>query len=133
MTGSPPEPSFGMRLPCRRWPGAASSLPHALHRAAAPPDPRGDRPVRAPRAARAYAVAAGELFAPFGPHAGHPAVDHGPFDVGAGRRVSPTLRVEMGYLNRATVDDGRARTRDHALRVAIASSGPFAAGRRPAP
>ena len=84
--------------------------------------------------ARAYAVASGELFAPFGPHAGHPEVDQSRLNVGLGARLSPTLRVELGYLNRATVDDGRARTRDHALQVAIASSAPLATGRRrPAP
>jgi Protein of unknown function (DUF2490) len=84
--------------------------------------------------ARAYALASGELFAPFGPHVGTPEVDQSRVNVGIGTRVSPTLRLEVGYLNRAAVDDGRARTRDHALQVAIASGAPFIAGRRrPAP
>lgn len=83
---------------------------------------------------RAYAVASGELFAPFGPHAGTPEVDQSRFNLGVGARLSPTLRVELSYLNRATVADGRAHTRDHALQVAIASSAPLATGRRrPAP
>lgn len=94
---------------------------------------RATTPLPGALGARAYAMASGELFAPFGPHAGHPEVDQSRLNVGVGARLAPTLRVEVGYLNRATVDDGRARTRDHALQVAIASSAPLATGRRPAP
>ena len=95
---------------------------------------RATTPLPGALGARAYALASGELFAPFGPHVGTPEVDQSRVNVGIGARLSPTLRVELGYLNRAAVDDGRARTRDHALQVAIASSAPLIAGRRrPAP
>ena len=95
---------------------------------------RATTPLPGALASRMYAVASGELFAPFGPHDGAPEVDQSRLNVGLGARVSPTLRVELGYLNRAVVDDGRARTRDHALQVAIASSAPLSSGRRrPAP
>jgi hypothetical protein len=93
---------------------------------------RATTPLPGALGARAYALASGELFAPFGPHVGTPDVDQSRLNVGIGGRLSPALRVELGYLNRASVDDGRARTRDHALQVAIASSAPLTGRRRPA-
>lgn len=80
-----------------------------------------------------YAIASQELFVPFGPHEGRPAVDQSRTGIGLGARLTPTLRAELGYLNRAAVADGRARTRDHALQVAFASSAPMLAGRRSPP
>lgn len=95
---------------------------------------RATTPLPGTLGARAYAVASGELFAPFGPHAGAPEVDQSRLNVGVGARLSPTLRVELGYLNRAAVAEGRARTRDHALQLAIASGAPLSsARRRPSP
>lgn len=91
---------------------------------------RATTPLPGALGARAYALASGELFAPFGPHVGSPDVDQSRLNLGIGARLSPTLRVELGYLNRATVVDGRAHTRDHALQVAFASSAPLTAGRR---
>ena len=81
-----------------------------------------------------YAVASQEVFLPFGPHEGTPEIDQSRTSAGLGVRLAPTLRMEMGYLNRAAVEQGRVRTRDHALQVAIASSASLHAGRRrPAP
>ena len=79
---------------------------------------------------RAYVAASQEVFVPFGPHAGTPAVDQSRTSIALGARLTPTLRMEMGYLNRAAVDDWRARTRDHALQVAIASSASLRPARR---
>lgn len=79
---------------------------------------------------QAYVAASQELFAPFGPHERDQLVlDQTRTNVALGARLSPTLRMELGYLNRAMVDDGRARTRDHALQLAFASSAPLRARR----
>ena len=83
---------------------------------------------------RAYVAASQEVFVPFGPHTGTPAIDQSRTNIALGARLTPTLRMELGYLNRSAVDDWRAHTRDHALQVAIASSASLRpARRRPAP
>ena len=53
------------------------------------------------------------------------AADQNRFTVGVGSRLSPTLRVELGYLNRAAIDGRRMTTRDHALLVAFSSVAPL--------
>ena len=87
-----------------------------------------------PIAGSVSAVGSQDVFLPFGPHEGTPEIDQSRTNAGLGVRLAPALRMELGYLNRAAVDHGRVRTRDHALQGAIASSVPLLAGRRrPAP
>lgn len=73
---------------------------------------------------------ADEIFASFGGDAGALAVDQNRAAIGVGYRLTPTLRVEAGYLNRATVAHSRLTTRDHVVQLTFASSAPLHRTRR---
>ena len=72
---------------------------------------------------RVSLAASEELFASSA--GGATAADQNRFAVTLGTRVAPTLRMEVGYLNRAAIADGTTRVRDHALLVSFTSTAPL--------
>jgi hypothetical protein len=70
-----------------------------------------------------YFSASDEVFASFGGYAGDIAFDQNRASMAIGVRMSPTLRVEAGYMLQSSADDdGRFTERNHTLQIGATST-----------
>jgi hypothetical protein len=70
-----------------------------------------------------YAAASDEVFASFGGYARDIAVDQNRAALALGMRLSPSSRIEIGYLLQSSADDaGRFTERNHTLQIGVAST-----------
>lgn len=85
---------------------------------------RGTLPIaRTGSEARVYGTASNEVFAVGGGLDGNVALDQNRAALGLGMLATPTLRVEVGYLNQSTITPGlRFAVRTHALQVTVLST-----------
>ena len=73
-----------------------------------------------------YFSASDEVFASFGGYAGDIAFDQNRASMAVGVRMSPTLRVEAGYMLQSSADDaGRFTERNHTLQIGATSTASF--------
>jgi hypothetical protein len=73
-----------------------------------------------------YFSASDEVFASFGGYAGDIAFDQNRASMGLGVRMSPTLRIEAGYMLQSSADDeGRFTERNHTLQIGAISTAAF--------
>ena len=73
-----------------------------------------------------YFAASDEVFASFGGYAGDLAFDQNRAGMAVGFRLSPTLRLEAGYMLQSSADDdGRFTERNHTLQISATSTASF--------
>ena len=73
-----------------------------------------------------YFSASDEVFASFGGYAGELAFDQNRAAMTVGVRMSPTLRLEAGYMLQSSADDdGHFTERNHTLQIGAASTASF--------
>ena len=73
-----------------------------------------------------YFAASDEVFASFGGYAGDLAFDQNRASMAVGMRLSPTLRLEAGYMLQSSADDdGHFTERNHTLQIGATSTASF--------